>query len=100
MVAIAYYSKKIVAIGKNYEAHAREMGAKRAPKQPVIFLKPTTRCVLAQRHVMGSLLIQMRLRSYLENGGTVLLPPGIGEVHHEVELGVRFPCNIDHLRDS
>lgn len=45
MVFHVYCSKKIVAIGKNYEAHAREMGAKSAPKQPVIFLKPTTRCV-------------------------------------------------------
>jgi acylpyruvate hydrolase len=62
-------SKKIVAIGKNYEAHAREMGATSAPKDPVLFLKPTS--------------------SYVRNGGSVLLPPGIGEVHHEVELGVR-----------
>uniref|UniRef100_K3X491 Fumarylacetoacetase-like C-terminal domain-containing protein n=1 Tax=Globisporangium ultimum (strain ATCC 200006 / CBS 805.95 / DAOM BR144) TaxID=431595 RepID=K3X491_GLOUD len=60
--------KKIVAIGKNYEAHAREMGATHAPKDPVIFLKPTT--------------------SYVAEGGSVLLPPGIGDVHHEVELGV------------
>ncbi|GLE06324.1 hypothetical protein PINS_up015571 [Pythium insidiosum] len=60
--------KKIVAIGKNYEAHAREMGAASAPKDPVIFLKPTS--------------------SYVQNGGEVLLPPGIGAVHHEVELGV------------
>ena len=38
-----YERKKIVAVGKNYEAHAVEMGAKRAPKEPVLFLKPTTR---------------------------------------------------------
>ncbi|ETI56753.1 hypothetical protein F442_00785 [Phytophthora nicotianae P10297] len=62
------FGKKIIAIGKNYEAHAREMGATSAPKDPVLFLKPTT--------------------SYVRNGGSVLLPPGIGEVHHEVELGV------------
>ncbi|DBA02454.1 TPA: hypothetical protein N0F65_008668 [Lagenidium giganteum] len=60
--------KKIVAIGKNYEAHAREMGAKAAPREPVLFLKPTT--------------------SYVREGSSVLLPPGIGAVHHEVELGV------------
>lgn len=41
--ANAVGSKKIVAIGKNYEAHAREMGASSAPKEPVLFLKPTTR---------------------------------------------------------
>ncbi|KAG9413703.1 hypothetical protein AC1031_012929 [Aphanomyces cochlioides] len=60
--------KKVVAIGKNYEAHAREMGALRAPKEPVLFLKPTT--------------------SYVGEGGSVLLPPGIGSVHYEVELGI------------
>ncbi|RLN90860.1 hypothetical protein BBJ28_00012183 [Nothophytophthora sp. Chile5] len=63
-----YTHHQIVAIGKNYEAHAREMGAAAAPKDPVVFLKPTS--------------------SYVRNGGSVLLPPGIGEVHHEVELGV------------
>ncbi|KAJ0405986.1 hypothetical protein ATCC90586_000802 [Pythium insidiosum] len=75
MMALAYlhdqhilHRKKVVAIGKNYEAHAREMGAASAPKDPVIFLKPTS--------------------SYVQNGGAVLLPPGIGAVHHEVELGV------------
>lgn len=28
------------------------------------------------------------MNSYVTNGGSVLLPPGIGDVHHEVELGV------------
>ncbi|OQR80887.1 hypothetical protein ACHHYP_17086 [Achlya hypogyna] len=60
--------KKVVAIGKNYEAHAREMGALHAPKEPVIFLKPTT--------------------SYARAGESILLPAHIGSVHHEVELGV------------
>jgi 2-keto-4-pentenoate hydratase/2-oxohepta-3-ene-1,7-dioic acid hydratase in catechol pathway len=32
---------KVVAIGKNYAAHAREMGGE-APDEPVIFLKPST----------------------------------------------------------
>jgi 2-keto-4-pentenoate hydratase/2-oxohepta-3-ene-1,7-dioic acid hydratase in catechol pathway len=32
---------KVVAIGKNYAAHAREMGGA-APDEPVIFLKPST----------------------------------------------------------
>uniref|UniRef100_A0AAV1TCG2 Fumarylacetoacetase-like C-terminal domain-containing protein n=1 Tax=Peronospora matthiolae TaxID=2874970 RepID=A0AAV1TCG2_9STRA len=62
------FGKKIVAIGKNYEAHAREMGATTTLSHPVLFLKPTT--------------------SYVRNGNNVLLPPGIGDVHHEVELGV------------
>ncbi|RHY29948.1 hypothetical protein DYB32_004754, partial [Aphanomyces invadans] len=60
--------KKVVAIGKNYEAHAREMGALHAPKEPVIFIKPTS--------------------TYVGEGGSIQLPPGIGSVHHEVELGI------------
>lgn len=86
-------SKKIVAIGKNYEAHAREMGAASAPKDPVIFLKPTTRYTIyctvptAQLHVLTNVWM-INMSSYVTNGGSVLLPPGIGDVHHEVELGV------------
>lgn len=45
-------SKKIVAIGKNYEAHAREMGATSAPKDPVIFLKPTTRYTIYTLYIV------------------------------------------------
>src|SRR5580692_6113274 len=32
---------KVVAIGKNYAAHAREMGGE-PPAEPVLFLKPST----------------------------------------------------------
>jgi len=32
---------KIIAVGKNYSAHAAEMGGE-VPKEPIIFLKPTT----------------------------------------------------------
>lgn len=33
---------KVVAIGKNYAAHAAEMGGERPPEQPLLFLKPST----------------------------------------------------------
>ncbi|ETW00778.1 hypothetical protein H310_07315 [Aphanomyces invadans] len=66
--ALLKAGKKVVAIGKNYEAHAREMGALHAPKEPVIFIKPTS--------------------TYVGEGGSIQLPPGIGSVHHEVELGI------------
>ena len=39
-----------------------------APKDPLLFLKPTT--------------------SYVFEGSPILLNPKIGEVHHEVELAV------------
>ncbi|KAN0076829.1 hypothetical protein V8E55_010684 [Tylopilus felleus] len=58
--------KKIVAIGRNYAEHVKELGNTR-PKEPFFFLKPTT--------------------SYLPSGGNVEIPNGI-IAHHEVELGL------------
>jgi len=58
--------KKIVAIGRNYVEHAKELN-NAVPKEPFFFLKPTT--------------------SYVTTGGKVEIPRGT-VVHHEVELGV------------
>src|SRR5579859_2484342 len=33
---------KVVAVGKNYAGHVREMGDAEAPAEPVLFLKPST----------------------------------------------------------
>lgn len=62
-----------MAIGKNYAAHAVEMGGspvKRAA--PLFFLKPSSSVVQA----VGG------------RRAAVVAPRGIGELHHEVELGV------------
>ncbi|XP_010524545.1 PREDICTED: acylpyruvase FAHD1, mitochondrial [Tarenaya hassleriana] len=58
---------KIVGVGRNYAAHAKELG-NAVPKEPVLFLKPTS--------------------SYLENGGTIKIPHPLESLHHEVELAV------------
>jgi len=58
--------KKIVAIGRNFAQHAKELG-NQVPTSPVFFLKPTT--------------------SYLKMGSLIDIPSNC-EVHHEVELGV------------
>jgi len=56
---------KIVAVGRNYSDHIREMG--NAPSSaPVLFLKPPSALV--------------------HDGGEILLPGNVGEIHHEVEL--------------
>lgn len=61
---------KIVAVGKNYAAHARELGD--APQaMPVLFIKPAS-C--------------LRLASL----GTAWLPDDQGEVHHEIEIVLRL----------
>lgn len=58
-------SPRIFCIGRNYAKHAAEMNSP-VPKQPMVFLKPSTALV--------------------GDGGVVALPPQSQEVHHEVEL--------------
>jgi fumarylpyruvate hydrolase len=70
-------------MGRNYAAHAKEMGAT-GPVDPVVFIKPGTAVV----------------------GGTepIVLPPFSNEIHHEIELVVlvdAIPRNVppDHAAD-
>ena len=58
---------KIVCVGLNYKDHALESG-KPLPPEPLIFIKPRTA-------VVGP-------------GDPIRLPPGVGRVDHEAELGV------------
>jgi len=55
---------KILALGRNYAAHAREMGAAPDPA-PLVFLKPASALV--------------------GDGGTVVRPPYSLDLHHELE---------------
>ena len=58
---------KIVAIGLNYKDHAAEMN-KPLPAEPLMFMKPSTA-------VIGP-------------GDVIRIPPSVGEIHYESELGV------------
>jgi 2-keto-4-pentenoate hydratase/2-oxohepta-3-ene-1,7-dioic acid hydratase in catechol pathway len=58
---------KLVCVGRNYAAHARELGNE-PPPEPLLFLKPPS--------------------ALLDPGGTVLLPPDSARVEHEAELAV------------
>ena len=58
---------KIVAVGLNYKDHAAEQN-KPLPSEPLIFLKPST--------------------SVIGPGAAIRIPPGIGRVDHEAEVGV------------
>ena len=76
---------KILAVGRNYAAHNKEMGTdERTP--PVLFLKPPSALV--------------------HDAGTVVLPRDLGAIHHEVEMvavigksGRAIPAEraLDHL---
>lgn len=59
---------KILCVGRNYARHVQELGGP-ASAQPVWFWKPES--------------------AILSDGERVVLPAGIGAVHHEVELAVR-----------
>ncbi len=58
---------KILCVGRNYVAHAREHGAE-VPDLPLLFLKPPT--------------------SVIGPGDKIVLPPQSEQVEHEAELGV------------
>jgi 2-keto-4-pentenoate hydratase/2-oxohepta-3-ene-1,7-dioic acid hydratase in catechol pathway len=58
---------KIVCVGKNYEAHAKELGSE-VPATPLLFLKPPASVIGPQE--------------------AIRCPEQSKEVHHEAELGV------------
>ena len=58
---------KIVAVGRNYAEHAKELGNE-APSEPIIFLKPPS--------------------ALLPHEGTIILPPQSQRVDHECELAI------------
>jgi len=58
---------KMVCIGLNYKDHAAEQN-KPLPEWPLMFIKPSTAAI--------------------GPGDTIVIPPGIGRVDHEAEVGV------------
>ncbi|MGK8556264.1 fumarylacetoacetate hydrolase family protein [Nocardia gipuzkoensis] len=66
-------ASKVVCVGKNYAAHAAEMGGA-APEDPVIFLKPNT--------------------SIVGPNAPIILPPSASQVDYEGELAIVIgrPC--------
>lgn len=58
---------KIVCVGRNYAAHARELGNE-VPARPMLFFKPPS--------------------ALLEPGGTIVLPTVSQQVEYESEIGV------------
>ncbi len=58
---------KIIGIGRNYSAHAKELGNP-IPDQPILFMKPASTIV--------------------NDGGKVAIPSFSDNCHHEVELAV------------
>ena len=70
---------KIVCVGRNYAAHAAELGNE-LPKEPMLFLKPPS--------------------SLVGPGEPILLPKISNRVEHEAELGVVIGKKCSHLTDD
>ena len=69
---------KIVCVGRNYAAHAAELGND-VPKEPLIFLKPPS--------------------SIIGPGDAIVLPKYSNRVEHEGELGLVVGRRASHLSD-
>ena len=63
-----YTHQRIFCVGRNYAEHAKELGnlMPAAGSIPIIFMKPVT--------------------SIVQHGAPLVLPRGVGAVHHEMEL--------------
>jgi 2-keto-4-pentenoate hydratase/2-oxohepta-3-ene-1,7-dioic acid hydratase in catechol pathway len=68
---------KIVCVGRNYAAHAKELGHE-LPAEPLLFFKPPSA-------LMGQ-------------GGVIQLPPESERVEHEAELGVVIGQRARNIR--
>lgn len=79
-----YPVNKVICVGSNYAAHIQEMSGV-TPEEPVLFIKPATAlCDLRQ---------------------PLVIPQGLGEVHHEVELAILIGATLkqateDHVRQA
>jgi 2-keto-4-pentenoate hydratase/2-oxohepta-3-ene-1,7-dioic acid hydratase in catechol pathway len=70
---------KIVCVGKNYVAHARELGGE-VPERPLIFLKPVS--------------------SLVSEGQPIVLPPDSTQVEHEAEIAVIIGRQARHVTEA
>jgi acylpyruvate hydrolase len=85
--------RKIVGVGRNYVAHAHELGNE-GPVSPILFLKPTSSYITVFRNSNSN----SNSSSSKDAQTAPLVPPeehciqvphdAGGELHHEVELGV------------
>ncbi len=70
---------KIICVGRNYAAHAKELGNE-VPKEPLLFFKPPTSVIAA--------------------GTPIELPPGAGRVDFEGEIGVVVGKILRHADEA
>lgn len=67
---------KIICVGRNYAAHARELGND-VPERPLLFLKPPS--------------------TLIGSGEAIVLPPDAQRVEYEAEIGVVIGARARHV---
>lgn len=70
---------KIVCVGRNYAAHARELGNV-VPERPLLFLKPPS--------------------AIIANGESIILPLDSQQVEHEGEIGVVIGQRVANVSEA
>ncbi len=70
---------KVVCVGRNYAAHARELG-NAVPETPILFLKPSTALVPLSQ--------------------SFAIPQGRGECHHETEITVLIGSTLKSASEA
>ncbi len=70
---------KIVCVGKNFVAHAAELGSS-VPSEPLIFLKPPSSIIAA--------------------GEPIVMPRDVGRVDYEGEIAVRIGTRARHVSEA
>jgi 2-keto-4-pentenoate hydratase/2-oxohepta-3-ene-1,7-dioic acid hydratase in catechol pathway len=76
---VTYRPGKIVCVGRNYVAHARELGND-LPERPLLFLKPPS--------------------SVVGDGAPIELPPESAQVEHEGEIGIVVGARLRHAGEA
>ncbi|MFQ5967632.1 MAG: fumarylacetoacetate hydrolase family protein [Acidimicrobiia bacterium] len=71
------FPTKIVGVGRNYEEHISELDNP-MPTEPIIFLKPPTSVIGPEQ--------------------PIIVPPDVGEIHHEAELAVVIGAIARHTK--
>jgi 2-keto-4-pentenoate hydratase/2-oxohepta-3-ene-1,7-dioic acid hydratase in catechol pathway len=70
---------KIICVGRNYAAHARELGND-VPERPLLFLKPPS--------------------SLVGDGESIVLPADSARVEHEAEIGLVIGRRARHVAEA
>src|SRR5512135_1538541 len=70
---------KIVCVGRNYRAHAAELG-NAVPERPLLFLKPPS--------------------AVIGDGEVIVLPAASRQVEHEGEIGVVLGARLSHATEA